>query len=100
MGSNRDSEGSRFGDRLCREEKRAGRATPSLCLFTAPAEARPASLAVQLDSHRLWVALPRPQVFVEAHRISSCGMWDQGLNPGPLHWELGDLSSGLPGKFL
>ena len=60
MGSNRDSEGSRFGDRLCREEKRAGRATPSLCLSTAPAEARPASLAVQLDSHRLWVALPRP----------------------------------------
>ena len=25
---------------------------------------------------------------------------DQGLNPGPLHWEHGVLATGLPGKFL
>ena len=32
----------------------------------------------------------------------SCGMWDlidnQGSNPGPLHWELGVLATGPPGK--
>ena len=33
----------------------------------------------------------------------SCGMWDlkfpdQGLNPGPLNWERGVLSTGPPGK--
>ena len=33
----------------------------------------------------------------------SCGMWDpkfldQGLNPGPLNWECGVLSTGPPGK--
>ena len=31
-----------------------------------------------------------------------CGTWDlvpcQGLNPGPLHWELGVLATGPPGK--
>ena len=25
---------------------------------------------------------------------------DQGLNPGPLHWELGVLATGPPGKSL
>ena len=33
----------------------------------------------------------------------SCGMWDlkfpdQGLNPGPLNWDRGVLSTGPPGK--
>lgn len=32
----------------------------------------------------------------------SCGMWnlvsDQGSKPGPLHWELGVLATGPPGK--
>ena len=33
-----------------------------------------------------------------------CGMWDlppnQGLNPCPLYWECGVLTTGLPGKSL
>ena len=33
-----------------------------------------------------------------------CGMWDgvpdQGVNPGPLHWECGVWASGPPGKSL
>lgn len=58
--SNREFEGNRFGDRFCREEKKAGRATPGVCPSVVPAEAWLASLAVQLDGHRLWVALPRP----------------------------------------
>ena len=34
--------------------------------------------------------------------VAACGIWfpDQGLNPGPLHWELGVLSTGPPGKSL
>ena len=35
-------------------------------------------------------------------RSLRCSMWDlvpcQGLNPGPLHWELGVLATGPPGK--
>ena len=34
--------------------------------------------------------------------VKSCGIYfpDQGLNPGPLHWELGVLDAGLPEKSL
>ena len=34
--------------------------------------------------------------------IGACGTWfpDQGLNPGPLHWEGGVLITGPPGKSL
>ena len=39
---------------------------------------------------------------VAACKIFSCGMWDlipeKGLNLGPLHWELGVLAPGPPGK--
>ena len=30
----------------------------------------------------------------------ACGIPDQGLNPGLLHWECGVLATGLPGKSL
>ena len=46
------------------------------------------------------------QVLVAACRIFSFKIWacgiqfpDQGSNPGPLHWELGVLATGPPGKF-
>ena len=34
--------------------------------------------------------------------VAACGIWfpDQGSNPGPLHWELGALAPGPPGKSL
>ena len=32
---------------------------------------------------------------------AACGMYpDQGLNPGPLHWECRVLATGLPGRSL
>ena len=32
---------------------------------------------------------------------AACGMYpDQGLNPGPLHWECRVLAPGLPGRSL
>ena len=37
------------------------------------------------------------QVLVAAHGIQ---FPDQGLNPSPLHWELGVLATGPPGKSL
>ena len=45
------------------------------------------------------------QVLVVACRIFSCGMWDlkfpdQGLNPGPLHWELRVLTTAPRRKFF
>ena len=34
--------------------------------------------------------------------VAACGIQfpDQGLNPSPLHWELGVLATGPPGKSL
>ena len=42
-------------------------------------------------------------VLLGTYRIFSCGIWDQfhdqGLNLGPLHWELRVLAAGPSGKF-
>ena len=34
--------------------------------------------------------------------VAACGIYfpDQGLNPGPLHWDSRVLATGPPGKFL
>ena len=46
-----------------------------------------------------WVWLAARRMFF---LVAACGIEfpDQGLNPRPLHWELGALATGPPGKYL
>ena len=55
-----------------------------------------------------WTCLTSPSfiilaalLLVAAHGLFSCSMFpEQGLNLGPLHWDLRDLATGPPGKSL
>ena len=40
-------------------------------------------------------------IWLHSFSVAARGIWfpDQGLNPGPQHWEWGVLATGTPGKF-
>ena len=77
-----------------------------MLLLTRPCIAEPLGLEGERPSFFLMFIY----LFIWLHRGLSCYMWDlcccmwdqfpdQGLSPGPLHWEHGVLAAGPPGKF-